>query len=211
MTRSSTFLISLVGAFLLVVVAPACAKDSYRSQGSKTGAKRGAASGAVAGAVGAMIFGGDVVGGAAAGAAMGSASGATSGAMAGGDADRRVEAQRQEGLAKQEAEIRELVGPDAYSALEALADCDHDEALKRAAAARSASNPNYQVAGLWTQVLTYADGGQMARAKGMLPAVVEADWEMKTEAQADAFLGELLNEMMDIREQYDLPRTCGAS
>lgn len=197
----------LVGA-LLIAVAPACAKDSYRSKGAATGAKRGAASGAVAGAVGALIFGGDVVGGAASGAAMGSAAGATSGAMAGRDADRQIERQQQDQLAAQAAEIKDDVGPDAYAALEALADCEHDAALRRAAAARASGNPNYHIAGLWTLVLIYADRGETQKAKEMLPAVVKKDWEMKTEAQAEEFLGRLLNEMMDTREQYGLPRTC---
>ncbi len=195
-------------AFALTFVS-ACTKDSYRSKGAAAGAKRGAASGAVAGAVGALIFGGSVARGAAAGAAMGSAAGATSGAMAGGEADRQAKAQKEAQLAAEAAAIREEVGPDAYSALEALADCAHEEALQRAAAARATSNPNYQVAGLWTQVLTFADSGQMPKAESMLPVVVEKDWEMKTEEQARAFLGTLLNEMMDIREQYGLERTCG--
>jgi len=57
-------------------------------------------------------------------------------------------------------------------------------------------------------VLSYADQGNESRARSLFPVVVETDWDIKSEAQAETTMRDTLNKLMDIREQYSLPRVC---
>ncbi|MGB5585306.1 MAG: hypothetical protein WBO93_17155, partial [Gammaproteobacteria bacterium] len=163
-----------------------------------------AVSGAVGGLVSALVFGGDPAEAAARGAVYGGAVGATAGAMGGAQIDKKVEQQRQ---ASEEA-IRSQIGDDAFKGLQALADCDHDVSLKQAELAHQSDNPNFSLAGLWLELLSYADRGDMADARRLFPEVVQKDWDIKSESQAETTLQETLNKLMDIREQYNLPRVC---
>ena len=181
-----------------------CASDSYTAKGATKGATTGAVSGAVGGLVYGLVFGGDPLERAARGAVYGGAAGAAAGAMAGSEADRRVKEQREANLAK----LRQEIGDDAFEGLEALADCRHDVSLNQAAKAQRSANPNYALAGLWLEVLNYGDQRDEARARSLFPTVVEKDWDIKTESQAEETMRKTLNGLMDIRQEYNMPRVC---
>ena len=197
-TKSSKFLpVLILGALL-----SACGE--YAAKGAGTGATTGAVSGAVGGLVSALVFGGDAGDAMARGAVYGGAVGATAGAMGGAQVDKKVEQQRQ---ATAEA-LREKIGDDAYDGLEALADCKYDVSLKQAGLARQSDNPNFSLAGLWLEVLSYADQGNEARARELFSEVVTKDWNIESEAEAEAEMRKTLTRLMDIREQYNMPRVC---
>jgi len=200
--QSHTNHFKFLPVLILGVLLSACGE--YAAKGAGTGATTGAVSGAVGGLVSALVFGGDAGEAMARGAVYGGAVGATAGAMGGAQVDKKVEQQRQ---ATAEA-LRTQIGDDAYDGLEALADCEHDVSLKQAELARQSDNPNFSLAGLWLEVLSYADQGNEARARELFPEVVAKDWNIKTEAEAEADMRETLNKLMDIREQYNLPRVC---
>jgi hypothetical protein len=189
---------------LLILGALLSACGEYAAKGAGTGATTGAVSGAVGGLVSALVFGGDAGDAMARGAVYGGAVGATAGAMGGAQVDKQVEQQRQ---STAEA-LRTKIGDDAFGGLEALADCKHDVSLEQAELARQSDNPNFSLAGLWLEVLSYADQGNEARARELFPEVVAKDWNIKTEAEAEAAMRETMNKLMDIREQYKLPRVC---
>ena len=181
-----------------------CASDSYTAKGAKRGATTGAVAGAVGGLVSGLVFGGDPVERAAQGAVYGGTTGAVAGAIAGSEADRRVQQQKEATLAK----LRQDIGDNAFEGLGALADCQHDVALRQAARAQQSENPNYVLAGLWLEVLSYADRREEDEARRLFPTIVEKDWNIKNESQAEETMRKTLNGLMDIRQEYKLPRVC---
>lgn len=188
----------------LVAQLTGCASDSHTAQGATRGATTGAVSGAVGGIFTALVFGGDPGEAAARGAVYGGAVGGTAGAIAGSEADRQVKQQQDAALAK----LHQQIGDDTFSGLEALADCRHDVSLRQATKAQQSENPNYALAGLWLEVLSYADQKDEAKARSLFPTLVEKDWDIKSEAQAEGAMRKALNSLMDIREEYKLPRVC---
>jgi hypothetical protein len=181
-----------------------CASDSYTAKGAKKGATSGAVAGAVGGLVSALVFGGDPVESAARGAVYAGAAGAATGAMAGSQVDKQVQQQREAQLAK----VRQEIGDDAFEGLEALADCKHDVALRQAAKAQQSKNPNYALAGLWLEVLNYGDQRDEVNASSLFPKLVEKDWDINSESQAEDVMRKSLNRLMDIRQEYNMPRVC---
>lgn len=200
--QSRTNFYKFLIVLLLGVQISACGE--HAAKGAGTGATTGAVSGAVGGLVSALVFGGDPAEAAARGAVYGGAVGATAGAMSGAQVDSKVEQQRQ---ATAEA-LHAKIGDDAYDGLKALANCNYDVSLKQAELARQSENPNFSLAGLWLEVLSYADQGSEARARSLFPDVVTKDWDIKSEAEAEATMRDALSKLMDIREQYNLPRVC---
>ncbi len=196
-------LLGLIAVWVLVQL-NGCASDSYTAQGATRGATTGAVSGAVGGIFTALVFGGDPAEAAARGAVYGGAVGGTAGAIAGSEADRKVKQQQDAALVK----LHQQIGDDTFSGLEALADCRHDVSLRQATKAQQSDNPNYVLAGLWLEVLSYADQKDEAKARSLFPTVVEKDWDIKSEAQAEETMRKALNSLMDIREKYNLPRVC---
>jgi hypothetical protein len=172
-----------------------CASDSYTAKGAGRGATSGAVAGAVGGLVSALVFGGDPVESAARGAVYAGAAGAAAGAMAGSQVDRQVQQQREAQLSK----LRQEIGGDAFGGLEALADCEHDVSLRQAAKAQQSKNPNY--------ALNYGDQRNEAKARSLFPKLVEKDWDINSESQAEDMMRKSLNALMDIRQEYNLPRT----
>jgi len=201
-----THLFGLLSILLFSFHLSGCASDSYAAKGAGKGATTGAVSGAVGGFVSALVFGGDPGEAMARGAVYGGAVGATAGGMAGAEVDRKV-AVKQEAALK---ELREKIGTNAYDGLAALAECKHDEALSQATKAKQDSNPNHALSGLWLEAMTYSDQGNETKASGMLPTVVEKDWNIKTKTQAEEKMRAAMKGLMDIREQYKLPRVCGS-
>jgi hypothetical protein len=195
--RNYLFILALVSMLL-----SACGE--YAAKGAGTGATTGAVSGAVGGLVSALVFGGDPAEAAARGAVYGGAVGATAGAMGGAQVDKKVAQQQQ----ATEENLRKNIGDDTFKGLQALADCKHDVALTQAGIARQSENPNFSLAGLWLEVLSYADQGNETRARSLFPEVVKTDWDINTEAEAESTMRKTLNKLMDIREQYNMPRVC---
>lgn len=196
--RSYSFLPILIIGILL----SACGE--YAAKGAGAGATTGAVSGAVGGLVSALVFGGDPAEAAARGAVYGGAVGATAGAIGGAQVDNKLEQQRQATAEN----LRKEIGDDAYEGLKALANCKHDTSLKQAVLARQSENPNFSLAGLWLEVLSYADAGDEASARALFPDVVSTDWDIKSSTEAESAMRDTLNKLMDIREQYNMPRVC---
>ena len=192
----------ILPALALGLLLSACGE--YAAKGAGTGATTGAVSGAVGGLVSALVFGGDAGEAMARGAVYGGAVGATAGAMGGAQIDSKIKEQRQAA----ENALRSNIGDDAFKGLQALADCEHEKSLKQAGLARQSDNPNFSLAGLWLEVLSYADQGNDTAAQNLFPVVVEKDWDIKSEAEAEATMKSTLTKLMDIREQYSLPRVC---
>jgi hypothetical protein len=181
-----------------------CASDSHTAQGATRGATTGAVSGAVGGVFTALVFGGDPAEAAARGAVYGGAVGGTAGAIAGSEADRQVKQQQDAALAK----LRQQIGDETFTGLEALADCKHDVSLRQATKAQKSENPNYSLAGLWLEVLSYADQKDETKARSLFPTLVKEDWNITSDAQAEETMRKALNSLMDIREKYKMPRVC---
>jgi len=206
--------ITAFALFSLCMQLSGCAGDSYASKGAAQGAAQGAAAGAVGGLISALVFGGDPVDRAARGAVYGGTAGAVAGGMAGSRKDKQVKAQAQaQTAARQDAELAALkkeIGEDAFEGLASLAECQHDITISRAGKARQSDNPNYRLAGLWLEVLTYADLQKKRRLRKMLPVIVTEDWDIETEAQADQAIREATAELSIIRKDYNLPLVCSA-
>lgn len=176
----------------------------YAAKGAGEGATVGAVSGAVGGLVSALVFGGDPAESAARGAVYGGAVGATAGAMSGSKVDAEIEAQRKARAEK----IRAKIGDDAFKGLSALVTCDHQDALLDAGKAKQSNNPNFALSGYWLEVLSYADQENSSMVDKLVPAVVEKDWEVGSEAEARTSLLQLQGSLMSIREEYNLPKKC---
>lgn len=196
---------------LLIVLCVAALVGCSGHTGKQAG--RGATVGAVAGGVGglvsALVFGGDPVDYAARGAVWGASTGAVAGAMGGAQMDKaekaKVEAQR-------EAQIQQLkvdIGEDAFNGLEALAECKHDVAIAYGRTAAKSGDKNHALAGLWIEVLAYGDRGEADKARALFPDLIANDAEIKSESQAEETMGKALQKLMDIRQEYKLPKTCG--
>ena len=217
--RHKSFLFTTLSGFVLVLLCmqlTACAGDSYASKGAKQGATQGAAAGAVGGLISALVFGGDPVDRAARGAVYGGAAGAVAGGISGSRMDKQAQAQAQtqpRTQAQQDAELEALrkeIGRPAFNGLAALAECRHQDSLAKAQKARKAKNPNHRLAGLWLEVLNYADLRQQEQVSGLLPVIVEEDWDINSEAQAQTATREAAAELITIRKDYKLPLVCPA-
>lgn len=189
-------------AALLATMLAAC--GTYAGKGAAEGAATGAMAGAVGGAVTALVFGGDPVEAAARSATWGASAGAATGAIAGSQADQKVDQKREAELAK----LREEIGGENFAGLEALADCRHDDSLRAAAKGRRSNNPNYALAGLWLEILNYADQGQESKARDPFPTLVKQDWNIETTAEAETKMREGTTALGNIREEYDRARVC---
>ena len=205
---------SLLTAFLYtlllagVAVSTGCASGSYAAKGAAEGATTGAIAGAVGGMVTALVFGGNVAEAGARGAVYGGTTGAVVGGMSGSKADQAVAAQKQ---AEREAELERLrnrIGTDAYNGVVALAECKHEVAIANAREAARSSNSDYALAGVWVEVLTEADRQHDTEARAMFPDIVKRDSEVKTEANVEARMRDALQELRDIRVEYDMPAVC---
>ena len=200
--RNRTWIQATWLAGLTVLLVISCSTRSGQMAGR--GAATGAAAGAVGGLVSALVYGGDPAEAAARGAVYGGSVGAVSGAVAGSQADQAEKNQ-------QDAQLEQLkkdIGEDAFSGLEALTDCKHDVALGYARTAKKSENQDHALAGLWLEVLAYGDSRQESQARTLFPNIVAKDNDIQSETQADETMRETLLALMDIREQYKLPRVC---
>ncbi|MFZ5570234.1 MAG: hypothetical protein ACOZF0_07510 [Thermodesulfobacteriota bacterium] len=187
-----------------LVVMPACTKKTAKSAGK--GAVIGGVVGAVGGLVTGLVFGGNPAESAARGAVYGASTGATAAAISSAMEDSAGKEQQDAEMAK----LKERIGEDAFSGLKALAECKHEVALAFARTAAQRKEENYALAGLWLEVLTYADSRQESKARELFPAIVGKDPKIDSEAQAEETMRKASQKLMDIRESYSLPRICGS-
>jgi hypothetical protein len=195
---------------ILLIVMSGCSSQSNASKGAKQGATTGAVAGAVGGVVGALVFGGNVGDAAARGAVYGGTVGAVSGGMSGSKRDKAEAEQAQSARQAQAEKLRKDIGEDAYNAVAALAECKHAVASANADVAKKSGNADFRLAGLWVDVLVDADQQREAEARALFPQIIPLDRDIKNEAQAEAAMRDALQKLMDIREEYGLPRVCNA-
>lgn len=206
-----------IGVVFCMLSLVACSSHTAKRAGQ--GAATGAIAGAVGGLVTGLVFGGNVAESAARGAAWGASTGAVAGGIAGASETQAMEKQEQARNSKpqptpsqRDAQIEHLktdLGEDAFNGLAALAECKHEVALGHARTAAMSANQNYALAGLWIQILTYADRGEEAAARALFPDLTAKDPKINSDVQAEQKMRESLQQLMDIRAEYQLPRVCG--
>jgi hypothetical protein len=192
----------LIVLCISVLVFFACSQQTAQRTGQ--GATMGAVVGGVGGLVTGLVFGGNVAESAARGAVYGASTGAAAGAMSGAMAESRQKEQQTNEYEK----LRSKIGEDAFSGLEALAQCKHDVALGYGRTAAKDANKDYALAGIWLQVLTLADSREEDQARALFPELVRQDDKISSEAQAEETMRGALQKLMDVREQNKLPRVC---
>jgi len=179
------------------------ASGQRAAEGAGTGALAGAAGGLVSG----LLWGGDPLESAARGAVVGATTGAVVGGVSGSKEDKaNAQAQQQNEI----AELRSQIGEDAFAGITALAKCNHAVAEANAQVAAKSSNSNYALAGLWVDAISHADRDDMAGARALYPEIIRWDRSAENNDQVDAELQGTLVKLQDIRQQYDLPRTCSS-
>jgi hypothetical protein len=185
-------------------VLSACSQQSMQRAGQ--GAATGAVVGAVGGMVTALVFGGNVGEAAARGAVYGGSTGAAAGAMSGAVADSNQK--KAQHAADLEA-LKKRLGDDAYNGLAALVECKHEVAQGYGRTAAQSDNADFALAGLWLQVITFADNRQEDQARALFPDLVEKDSNLSSESQTETKMQTAQQKLMDIRQEYKLPRECG--
>ena len=195
-----------ISATLCVAILIFSACSQRAMQGAGRGAATGAAVGAVGGMVTALVFGGNVGEAAARGAVYGGSTGAAAGAISGAAADSNQKKAQQ--AAELEA-LRKRLGDDAFNGLAALVECKHEIAQGYGRTAATSDNADFALAGLWLQVITYADSRQEDQARSLLPGLVEKDSKLSSESQAETEMQAALQKLKDIRQENKLPRECG--
>jgi len=193
-----------VALCVTALVFSACSQQSMQRAGQ--GAATGAVVGAVGGMVTALVFGGNVGNAAARGAVYGGSTGAAAGAISGSVADSNQKKAQQ--AAELEA-LRKRLGDDAFNGLAALVECKHEVAQGYGRMAAKSDNPDFALAGLWLQVITFADSRQEDQARALLPDLVKQDSKLSSESQAETEMQAARIKLMDIRQEYKLPRECG--
>ncbi len=201
--RSILRLILWILILLIAVSLTACSTHSAKRAGE--GAAMGAVVGAAGGMVSALIFGGNVGEAAARGAVWGGTTGAVSGGISGAQQDQMEKAQQDKTIEKLKADL----GEDAFNGLVALTDCKHEVALGYARTAARSENKDHALAGLWLEILAYADQKKEDKARQLFPNLIAKDSKISVEAQAEETMRKAMQRLMDIRGEYNLPKTCG--
>jgi len=191
-------LIVLIVGFMI-----ACSTHSAKRAGQ--GASMGAVVGAAGGMVSALVFGGNVGEAAARGAVWGGTTGAVAGGISGAQQDQMKKAQQDKEMEKLRADL----GEDAFNGLVALTKCKHEVALGYARTSAKSDNKDYALAGMWIEILTYADNRQEDKARTLYPDLINKDNEIVSESQAEEKMRKALQRLMDIRGEHNLPKTCG--
>lgn len=194
---------------LLVFFAGAAGCSTESTRGAAEGAAKGSVVGAVGGMVTALVFGGDVGDAAAMGAVWGGSTGAVSGGMQGAAQGKQKQAAAQQRMNQQLAELRRKIGDDAFSGLEALAQCKHKVAIAYAESAQQSGRSDYVLAGYWLEVMAVGESQGESAAVAMLPDLVKRDPKLNSTAQADTLVREVMVDLRQARTQYGLKATCG--
>lgn len=199
--RSNRWLIISLAAFFVAGCAGA-------GEGAVKGAAGGALAGAASGLITALVWGGDagehMVRGAQAGATVGAIGGAIE-----GSSKARAEAEYQAAQEQRELDqFRHDIGNAAFDGVVALVDCKHTVAIANAEIAAESTNGNHALAGLWVQALTYADQDDSSRLEVIGTEIVRWDREVSNSTQFESELRNAHNDLLDIRSDNHLPRTC---
>jgi hypothetical protein len=191
---------------LVVFVLVGCA-------GAGEGAVKGAASGALAGAasglISALVWGGDPGEYMARGATAGATVGAIGGAVQGSG---QARAEKESKAAQEQRELEQFrrdIGNDAYDGAVALVECKHAVAIANAQVAEKSTNSNHALAGLWVEALSYADNQNASGMQSVGTEIIRWDREISDATQFQIELEKGHSELMDIRSEYRLSRTCG--
>mgnify|MGYP001608460385 CR=1 FL=1 len=187
------------------LIVAGCSQKSM--QGAGQGAAIGGAAGAVGGIVSTLVFGGDVGEAAARGAVWAASSGAVTGGIAGAQADK---AEKEQQKAAREARLKKELGDDAYNGLVALAECKYEVALGYARSSAQSSNIDYALAGLWLEILTEADRGQLDQARALFPELIEKDPKVQSAEDGEKFMTEAKGKLEEVRSDHKLKGNCSA-
>jgi hypothetical protein len=125
--------------------------------------------------------------------------------ISGAQQDQMEKAQQDKEMEKLRADL----GEDAFNGLVALTKCKHEVALGYARTAAKSDNKDYALAGMWIEILTYADNRQEDKARALYPDLINKDNEIVSESQAEEKMRKALQRLMDIRGEHNLPKTCG--
>jgi hypothetical protein len=87
-------------------------------------------------------------------------------------------------------------------------ECKHDVAQAYGRTAADSENTKYALAGLWVQVLAFADSREEDNARALFPQLIIQDDRIDDNAQAESKMRGALQKLMDIRERYGLERVC---
>jgi hypothetical protein len=128
--------------------------------------------------------------------------------MSGAMAEGNQKAQQAEKQNMELTELRRKLGEDAYNGLEALVNCKHEVAVAYGRTAAKSNNQDHALAGLWIEVLSYADSRQEEKARTLYPELVDEDDAISSESQAETKMRNAMQKLMQIRKQYDLPEVC---
>jgi hypothetical protein len=198
-----------------MIIIPLLASGMVGCAGAGEGAMKGAAGGALAGAasglISSLVWGGDPGEYMARGAAAGATVGAIGGAI---DGSGQASAKKESQAAQEQRELdqfRHDIGNDAYDGVVALVDCKHSVALANADVAEESRNGNHALAGLWLRALTLADQGNEAGLDEIAPEIIRWDRNIANTTQFDNELNQSHSDLMDIRADNQLPRTCADS
>ena len=194
----------ITATILSLMIFSACSSQTAQRAGQ--GAATGAVVGAVGGMVSALVFGGNVGDAAARGAVWGGATGATAGAMSGAVADSNQKKAQE--AAELEA-VRKRLGDDAFNGLAALVECKHEVAQGYGRTAAGSNNADHALAGLWLQVLAFKDAGQDDQARSLFSDLVAKDGDLASESEAETTAKQAMQKLGEIRQEYNLPKTCG--
>lgn len=205
----------IAGRFFCIarwMIIPLVASGIVGCAGTGEGAVKGAAGGALAGAasglISSLVWGGDPGEYMARGAAAGATVGAIGGAIE-GSSNARAEKERQAAQEQRELDqLRRDIGNDAYAGVVALVDCKHAVALANAQVATDSTNGNHALAGLWVQALTLADQGDVSGLHEVTPEIIRWDRKIANTSQFDSELKKAHDDLMDIRSDYMLSRSC---
>ncbi len=82
--------------------------------------------------------------------------------------------------------------------------------MRAARKGRQSNNPNYALAGLWLEILNYADSGQESKARELFPTLVKQDWNIESTAEAESRMRKGTTALGNIREEFGRARVCTA-
>ena len=192
----------------ILLVASGVAGCAGAGEGAVKGAAGGALAGAASGLISSIVWGGDPGEYMARGAATGATVGAIGGAIEGSS---RTRAEKERKVVQEQNELdqfRRDIGNDAYAGVVALVDCKYAVAIANAQVAADSRNGNHALAGLWVQALTFADQGDASALHVVTPEIVRWDRNIANTSQFDSELKKAHDDLLDIRSDNMLPRSC---
>ena len=146
--------------------------------------------------------------------ARGAQAGATVGAIGGAiEGSGRESAKKDYQAQKDQRELQQIrrdIGDSAFDGVVALVDCKHGVAVENAKVAAQSTNSNHALAGLWLQALSHADRDGESGLDEMSAEIIRWDRQVPNRAQFDSELWKAHNELLDIRSENKLPRTCSS-